>query len=254
MSDLDDPQLLRYSRQIFLPEIDVEGQQRLLDATVMVLGLGGLGSPVAMYLASSGIGRLILVDPDEVELSNLQRQIVHDTESLGMSKVQSAVRLLTNLNPDVELELVDRALSQPEMVTMLGKVDVVVDGTDSLDARFLANRACQVTRTPLVSGAVTGFEGQVIVFPFEGGRGPCYQCLYQNFSDEAANCSESGVLGSVAGIVGCIQATEVIKQILGIGRTLAGRFLILDAKAMDWRTLKLNPDPGCEVCSKSVGE
>ena len=171
MPDLDDSQLLRYSRQIFLPEIDVEGQQRLLDATVMVLGLGGLGSPVAMYLASSGIGRLILVDPDEVELSNLQRQIVHDTASLGMNKVRSAVRPLTSLNPDVELELVDRALSQSEMVTMLGKVDVVVDGTDSLDARFLANRACQVTRTPLVSGAVTGFEGQVIVFPFEGRSG-----------------------------------------------------------------------------------
>ena len=248
MPDLDDEQLLRYSRQIFLPEIDVEGQHRLLESTVLVLGLGGLGSPVAMYLASSGIGRLILVDPDHVELSNLQRQIVHDTASLGVSKVRSAAKSLAGINPDVRLELIDQALSGIEMEALLGGVDVVVDGTDNLEARFLVNRACQAMATPLVSGAVIRFEGQVSVFEFKGGAGPCYQCLYQNFSDEAGNCSESGVLGSVAGIVGCIQATEVIKLILGIGKTLQGRFMILDARTMDCRTLKLKADPACEVC------
>jgi molybdopterin/thiamine biosynthesis adenylyltransferase len=249
MSDLDDEKLLRYSRQIFLPEIDVEGQQRLLGSTVMILGLGGLGAPAAIYLASSGIGRLILVDPDHVELSNLQRQIIHDTSSLGSSKVHSAAGRLKSLNPGVSLEKIDRALTQLEMEDMLRRVDVVVDGTDNLDARFLANRACHATGTPLVSGAVARFEGQVSVFSFEGGKGPCYQCLYKNFTEQAANCSESGVLGSVAGIVGCVQATETIKQILGIGRTLHGRFMILDAKNMDWRTLLLDAEPDCEVCS-----
>lgn len=249
MQDLDDEQLLRYSRQIFLPEIDVAGQERLLDSTVMVLGLGGLGSPVAMYLASSGVGRLILVDPDHVELSNLQRQIVHNTTSLGTSKVSSAAQVLSSLNPGVCLDLLERTLSQDEMESMLEGVDVVVDGTDNLEARFLANRACQAMATPLVSGAVTRFEGQISVFPFEGGTGPCYQCLYNKIHEDPANCSESGVLGPVAGIVGSIQATEVIKQLLGIGRTLTGRFMIVDAKTMDWRILQLSADPECGICS-----
>lgn len=249
LTDLDDQQLLRYSRQIFLPDIDIEGQQKLLASSVMILGLGGLGSPAAMYLAASGIGRIFLVDPDQVELSNLQRQLVHTTASLGSDKVSSAAETLQSLNPDVQVEIINRALTRDEMTGMLAEIDVVVDGTDNLDARFTANSACQASATPLVSGAVTRFEGQVSVFPFRHGEGPCYQCLYSRFTEQPLNCSETGVLGSVAGIVGSIQATEAVKLILGIGQTLSGRLLVLDAKEGAWNTLLLDADPGCKVCS-----
>ncbi len=259
---INDEQLLRYSRQIFLPEIDVEGQQRLLKSRVLLLGLGGLGSPASMYLASSGVGQLVIVDPDQVEMSNLQRQIVHTTSSLGMKKVASAKRTLNALNPDVEVVTLGKKLSEAELIRRAREVDVVVDGTDNFRARFLINRACHAARTPLVSGAVVRMEGQVSVYVFEDGAGPCYNCLYpEDVAPPGArrqsswqNCSETGVLGSVAGIIGCVQATEVIKLLLGIGESLRGRLLLLDARTMEWNTIRLKRDPECRVCGERYGE
>ncbi len=254
---INDEQLLRYSRQIFLPEIDVEGQQRLLKSKVMVLGLGGLGSPISMYLATSGVGQLVVVDPDQVELSNLQRQIVHTSATLGMEKVLSAKKMLNALNPDVEIVTHNRKLNETELVSAARDVDVVVDGTDNFDARFAINRACHTAGTPLVSGAVVRMEGQISVYRFDQPGGPCYNCLYQEATASSdgqqqqsswQNCSETGVLGSVAGIIGCIQATEVVKLLLGIGETLSGRLLLLDARTMEWNTVRLKKDPKCKVC------
>jgi adenylyltransferase/sulfurtransferase len=254
---IKDDQLLRYSRQIFLPEIDVEGQQRLLNSKVLILGLGGLGSPISMYLATSGVGQLEVVDPDQVELSNLQRQIVHTSSTLGMTKVASAKKMLNALNPDVEIITHQRKLDETELIRAARDVDVVVDGTDNFDARFTINRACHAAGTPLVSGAVVRMEGQVSVYRFDQPGGPCYNCLYPEASaapdgrrqqSSWQNCSETGVLGSVAGIIGCIQATDTVKLVLGIGETLSGRLLLLDARTMEWNTVRLTKDPECKVC------
>lgn len=254
---IKDDQLLRYSRQIFLPEIDVEGQQRLLNSKVMILGLGGLGSPISMYLATSGVGQLVVVDPDQVELSNLQRQIVHTSDTLGMEKVVSAGKMLNALNPDVEIITHNRTLNETELAHAARDVNVVVDGTDNFDARFAINRACHAAGTPLVSGAVVRMEGQVSVYRFDRPGGPCYNCLYREAATSPGgqrqqsswqNCSETGVLGSVAGIIGCIQATETVKLLLDIGETLSGRLLLLDARTMEWNTVRLKKDPQCKVC------
>ncbi|MDZ7843005.1 MAG: molybdopterin-synthase adenylyltransferase MoeB [Gammaproteobacteria bacterium] len=246
---VSDEQLLRYSRQIFLPEIDVEGQNRLLNASVVLFGMGGLGSPAGMYLASSGVGELILVDPDLVELSNLQRQIVHMNDSLGQKKVESAARTLKSLNPDVHIRSYDQALSGSDLDDVVRQADVVVDGTDNFDARFAINAACVRVGRPLVSAAVVRMEGQISVFRLDQPDSPCYGCLYQNVSEPPQNCAENGVLGSVAGLMGCLQATEVVKVLLDIGETLAGRLLLIDAGTMEWQTVRLRRDPDCPVCA-----
>ncbi len=245
---VDDEQLLRYSRQIFLPEIEIEGQNRLLNSRVLLMGMGGLGSPIAMYLATSGIGHLTLVDPDQVELSNLQRQIVHTNDNLGEEKVRSAERTLRALNPDIELETFNRVLDEQTLLEQVDRADVVVDGTDNFEARFAINRACVAARTPLVSGAVVRLEGQVSVFRLDQPDSPCYACLYQDISEPPRNCSQNGVLGSVAGIVGCIQATETIKLLLKFGERLEGRLMLVDARSMNWHVVALKKDPGCPVC------
>lgn len=243
-----DEQLLRYSRQIFLPDIDVEGQNRLLNSSVAIFGMGGLGSPVGMYLAASGVGELVLVDPDQVELSNLQRQIVHMNDALGQDKVQSAGRTLRALNPDVRIRPYDQVLSDGELDDVVEQADVVVDGTDNFEARFAINAACVRARRPLVSAAVVRMEGQVSVYRLDRPDAPCYGCLYQNVAELPQNCAENGVLGSVAGMLGCIQATEVIKILLDFGETLDGRLLLIDARAMEWQTVRLRKDPECRVC------
>ncbi|HSH42865.1 MAG TPA: HesA/MoeB/ThiF family protein [Arenicellales bacterium] len=245
---VSDEQLLRYSRQIFLPEIDVEGQNRLLNSRVAIFGMGGLGSPAGMYLASSGVGELILVDHDHVELSNLQRQIVHTNASLGRMKVESAEQTLKALNPDVQIKCYGERLSGAALDDVVRQCDVVVDGTDNFEARFAINEACVRERKPLVSAAVVRMEGQVSVYRLDHPDSPCYGCLYQNVSEPPQNCSENGVLGSVAGMMGCIQATEVIKVLLDIGETLAGRLLLIDALSMEWQTVRLRKDPECRVC------
>jgi len=247
-----DEQLLRYSRQIFLPEIDIEGQNRLLNAKVVIFGLGGLGSPAAIYLATSGVGELTLVDPDHVELSNLQRQVLHMNDSVGERKVDSAARTLKALNPEVHIRSHDRVLAEAELLEVVSRADVVVDGTDNFAARFAINAACIKARKPLVSAAVVRMEGQVSVYRLERADAPCYGCLYQNIDEPPQNCSENGVLGSVAGLMGCIQATEVIKVLLDIGETLDGRLLLIDARAMEWQSVRLRKDPACPSCGPAA--
>jgi len=244
---MDDAQLLRYSRQIMLPQFDVAGQQKLLDATVLIIGLGGLGSPAAMYLAAAGVGHLVLVDFDTVELSNLQRQIIHHTDDIGRPKVESARDALRKLNPDVKLTLVDHKLEGMELQQHITAADVVLDGSDNFATRFAVNDACVAARVPLVSGAAIRMEGQVAVF-LNNGDGPCYRCLYREEGELDNRCSENGVLAPLVGIIGAIQATEAIKILAGMGETLHGRLLLLDALHMEWRTLTLKKDPGCSGC------
>lgn len=249
---VSDEQLLRYSRQIFLPEIDVEGQNRLLNSSVVVFGMGGLGSPAGMYLASSGVGELILVDPDQVELSNLQRQIIHMNDALGQPKVESATRTLKALNPDVYIRSYGQALAGDDLDEVVARADVVVDGTDNFEARFAINDACVRVAKPLVSAAVVRMEGQISVYRLDRPDAPCYGCLYRNVSEPPQNCAENGVLGSVAGLMGCIQATEVIKVLLDFGETLDGRLMLIDARTMECQTVRLRKDPECPSCSASA--
>jgi molybdopterin-synthase adenylyltransferase len=245
---LEDDRLLRYSRQIMLPDIDIEGQARLLESRVLIVGLGALGSPVSMYLAASGIGELVLMDPDRVELSNLQRQIVHADANIGISKVQSAERMLHALNPEVSIVGLERRFDEQTLHAEMGRVDAVVDATDNFAARFALNKACFKARTPLISGAAIQLEGQVSVYPFNRREGPCYRCLYRDMTEPRGSCAENGVLGAVAGLVGCIQAIETVKLLLGFGETLDGRLLLIDARRMEIRAVRFKSDPECPVC------
>jgi adenylyltransferase/sulfurtransferase len=248
-SSLTDAQLLRYARQLLLPEIDIEGQTRLLNSRALVFGMGGLGSPVAMYLATSGVGELVIADPDRVELSNLQRQIAHTTESIGENKAASARRMLGALNPEVRVTAIERKLDAVQARREVERADVVIDCTDNFEARFTINRACVAARKPLVSGAVVRMEGQVSVFRLDKPESPCYACLYAEGSEAPMACAEFGVLGAVAGIIGCVQATEAVKLLLNIGEPLVGRLLLLDARTMNWQTIRLTRDPECPACS-----
>lgn len=251
-SELNDRQLLRYSRQIMLPQVDVAGQQKLLDSTVLIVGLGGLGSPLAMYLAAAGIGHLILADFDEVEQSNLQRQIVHTEKSIGLNKAESAKQTLININSEIKITTLTKKLSNSELEQWVTKVDCVADATDNFATRFAINTACVNTQTPLVSGAAIRFEGQVSVFLNTPGS-PCYQCLYPDTGEELdQSCSENGVLSPLVGLIGSIQATETLKLLMNIGNVLQSRLLILDASTMEWRTLKFKQDPGCPICHHNV--
>lgn len=245
---MNDAQLLRYSRHILLPQIGIDGQQRLLAARVLVIGVGGLGSPVAMYLAASGVGHLTLVDPDNVDLTNLQRQIAHTTARVGRAKVESAAEQLRALNPDVTLTTIARRLEGDALIEQVRQADVVVDGSDNFPTRFAVNAACVRARKPLVSAAVTRFEGQVAVFRADRTDSPCYRCLYQETGEVGEACAQFGVLAPVAGIIGAIQATETLKVIMDVGEPLAGRLLVLDALSMETRVLRLHKDPRCPVC------
>ncbi len=246
--DISDDQLLRYSRQIMLPEVDVAGQEALLEATAVIVGLGGLGAPVALYLAAAGVGRLVLVDHDIVELSNLQRQIVHDQQAIGQRKVDSAARTLRALNPDVELLPSHDLMADNRFEEAVATASVVIDGTDNLATRHRVNAACWEAGVPLVSGAAIRWEGQVAVFDPRRADSPCYRCLYPEGDDEALNCSENGVIAPLVGIIGSCQALETIKLLTGVGETLVGHVLYFDAKYMDWRKLKLRKSPDCPLC------
>lgn len=245
---MNDDQLLRYSRQIMLPDFDIEGQQALLDSHVLIIGLGGLGSPVAMYLAAAGIGRLTLVDDDVVDLSNLQRQIVHATASIGTPKVESARTRLLELNPDCDIHTIHARLTDQALDDAVIAADLVIDASDNFTSRFMINDSCVRTQTPLVSGAGIRMEGQVSVFRADLADSPCYRCLYKDEGDQEELCSENGVLAPLVGIIGSIQAMEAIKVLTGTGECLTGKLMILDGKYMEWRTLKLKKDPGCPVC------
>jgi len=245
---MDDQLLLRYSRQILLPEIDIDGQARLAAASVLLVGLGGLGSPVAMYLAAAGVGRLVLVDDDVVELSNLQRQIVHGTADLGRPKVESARESLIALNPAVAVETVAARLDDEILARVLPGVDAVVDATDNFATRFVLNRHCLRLRKPLISGAAIRFEGQVTVFRADRDDSPCYRCLYRDVGNVDGTCSANGVVAPLLGIIGSVQAMETIKVLLALGDELCGRLLLLDALTMDWQTMRFKKDPGCPEC------
>ncbi|MDX1592784.1 MAG: molybdopterin-synthase adenylyltransferase MoeB [Gammaproteobacteria bacterium] len=248
--DLDDDQLLRYSRQIMLPQVDAAGQMRLLESTVLVVGLGGLGAPVAMYLAAAGVGHLVLCDDDEVDLSNLQRQIVHATPDVGRTKVASARDALLDLNPDVTVTTVPTRLEGEALRERVAQADVVVDACDNFTTRFAVNEACFASGTPLVSGAAIRFEGQVAVFDPRDDNSPCYRCLYRDGGELDETCTQSGVFTPVVGIIGSLQATEALKLLIGIGETLTGRLLLLDAETMQTRTIRLPRDPECPVCDR----
>lgn len=247
---MNDEQLLRYSRQILLPQFGVEGQERLMASTVLVVGAGGLGSPVALYLAAAGVGRLIVADHDEVDLTNLQRQILHATDRIGTPKVESARRTLQALNPEVEIVPIGRTLEGDLLREQVAACDAVVDGSDNFNTRFAVNAACVAAGRPLIAGAVIRWEGQVSVYTGRPGD-PCYRCLYGTGGEIEDTCSQNGILAPVAGIVGSIQATETLKVLSGVGTTLAGRLLILDALEMRFRLLTLTRDPDCPVCGRA---
>jgi len=248
---MNDEQLLRYSRQILLPGFDESKQQSLIDAHVIIMGLGGLGSPVAMYLAAAGVGKLTLVDFDHVDLSNLQRQIIHRTSSIKQSKVESASAAIKELNPDIETVCINEKLEQAELELLLENADLLLDATDNFSSRFMINRACFKTHTPLVSGAAIRMEGQVSVFDFKNPDSPCYRCLYDEDGEENTSCSENGVMSPMVGIIGSIQAMEAIKLLTDYGETLTGKLLITDAMYQDWRCMNFKKSADCPVCSQT---
>ncbi len=244
-------QVLRYSRHIILPRIGGEGQRKLLDAKVLCIGAGGLGSPAATYLAAAGVGTLGIVDFDRVDLTNLQRQILHGTDDVGRKKVDSAADRLHDLNPGIEVITHDTLLSSENAFDILGGYDVIVDGTDNFPVRYLVNDATQMLGKPLVYGSIYQFDGQATVF-LPGPETPCYRCLFPHPppAGSVPSCAEAGVFGVLPGIIGSIQAVEAIKLVLGVGEPLVGRLLLFDAMAMDFTTVKLRWDPECPVCGK----
>jgi adenylyltransferase/sulfurtransferase len=247
---MNDDQLLRYSRHILLPEIGIEGQERLLAAHALVIGAGGLGSPLVLYLASAGVGRITICDGDAVDLTNLQRQIVHRTESIGRAKVDSARATLRSINPEVEVIAVHERLSGERLLELAANADVVLDGSDNFATRHAVNRACVRLRKPLVSGAAVRFDGQVAVFDLRRADAPCYACLFPDTEDtEEVRCAVMGVFAPITGIIGTLQAAEALKVLMGIGEPLSARLLLVDALAMELRTIKFAKDAACAVCS-----
>ena len=242
-------QVLRYSRHIILPRIGAAGQKKLMEAKVLCVGAGGLGSPVAMYLAAAGVGTLGILDFDKVDLTNLQRQLLHDTDDVGRAKVDSAAERLNGINPDVQVVKHDTVLSSDNAFDILGQYDVVVDGTDNFPVRYLVNDATQILGKPLVYGSIFQFDGQASVF-LPGQETPCYRCLFPEPPPPGTvpSCAEGGVFGVLPGIIGSIQAVEAIKLITQIGEPLVGRLLLFDALEMDFTTVKLRWDPDCPVC------
>lgn len=246
---LTDAQLLRYNRQILLHDFDIAGQERLRRSRVLVVGLGGLGCPAALYLAAAGVGELVLADGDVVELSNLQRQIAHTSKDIGTNKARSAAATIAALNPEVRVEIVEQALTEVSMPALVSGVDLVLDATDNYPVRFALNRACIAAARPLVSAAAVRAEGQLAVFdPARGG--PCYRCLYaEGEQDTALSCSESGVLAPLVGVIGSLQAMEAVKLLTGFGEALRGKLLVLDLRNLDIRRLALNAREDCPACS-----
>lgn len=247
---LSDEELLRYSRQILLPQIDVDGQLRLKQGRVLIVGLGGLGSPVALYLAAAGVGELHLADFDSVDLTNLQRQVIHDSASVGALKVESAMARLAALNPGVRLVPITRALDEDSLAAAVAQVDVVLDCTDNFGTREAVNAACMAAGKPLVSGAAIRLDGQLSVFDPRRDDSPCYHCLYGHGSEAELTCSEAGVVGPLVGLVGSLQALEALKLLAGFGEPMVGRLLLVDALGTRFRELRVKRDPACSVCGE----
>jgi molybdopterin/thiamine biosynthesis adenylyltransferase len=249
---MNDSQLLRYSRHILLPEIGIEGQQALLDAHALVIGAGGLGSPAAMFLAAAGVGTITLCDDDRVDLTNLQRQLAHRTNSVGMPKVDSARQTLQMINPEVRLVTLQERADEARLAQLAADVDVALDCSDNFPTRYALNRVCLELGKPLVSGAATRFDGQVSVFDFRRQDAPCYNCLYpEDSAAEETRCAVMGVFAPLVGIIGSMQAAEALKVLTGAGTTLAGRLLTLDVLHMQPRVMNLVRDPHCAACRRA---
>ncbi|OGT90160.1 MAG: hypothetical protein A2286_09185 [Gammaproteobacteria bacterium RIFOXYA12_FULL_61_12] len=246
---MDDQQLLRFARQILLLDVGIEGQQRLLDAHVLIVGLGGLGSPVVLYLAASGVGRLTLVDHDRVELTNLQRQIAHGSDDIGTPKVESASTAAHRLNPECRITCIQERVDGQHLNELLDDVDLVVDACDNFDTRFAINQACVGRGIPLVSGAAVRWEGQVTVFSGKAGEG-CYRCLFPEDGEDDTRCSTLGVASPLVGVIGSLQAMEAMKVLTGAGEPLFNRLLAYDGLTAAWRSIKLRADPHCPVCGR----
>ena len=246
---MNDDQLLRYSRHILLDELGIEGQQRLLAAHALVIGAGGLGSPVALYLATAGVGTITLVDNDHVDLTNLQRQIVHTVARVGQPKVDSAQQSLHAINPDVRVQALHERADAARLHALVGAADVVVDCSDNFATRHAVNAACVAHGTPLVSGAAIGFDGQISVYDTRDAARPCYACLFPpDAVFEEVRCATMGVFAPLVGIVGSMQAAEALKLLAGVGTSLAGRLQMLDARTMEWTEIRVARAPGCAVC------
>jgi len=247
---MDDAQLLRYSRQILLPQIGIDGQERLKKAKVLIIGMGGLGSPAAMYLAAAGVGQLTLCDFDVVDLSNLQRQIIHNTSDIGKIKVESARETLLALNPYIKIVPISQQLDNQALAKHVTKVDIVLDCTDNLPTRFAINQVCVETHVPLVSGAAIRMEGQIAVFCNNEPSSPCYRCLYPHANALTETCTQTGILAPLVGIIGSLQALEAMKLIMEVGEILNGWLLLLDVFNMEFSRVKLKKNPDCPVCFK----
>jgi adenylyltransferase/sulfurtransferase len=246
---MDDNQLLRYSRHILLPQIGIEGQERLLNAHALVIGAGGLGSPIVLYLAAAGVGTITLCDGDTVDLTNLQRQIAHFTHSLGTNKAQSAQRTLAAINPETRVVAIPHRVEGDELALLVSQADIVLDASDNFATRHAINRACVAHGKPLVSGAAVRFDGQVTVFDLRHPASPCYHCLFpEGGESEDVRCSIMGVFAPLVGIIGSVQAAEALKLLAGAGQALNGRLLLLDGLQMEWRSIRLKKDPACPAC------
>jgi molybdopterin/thiamine biosynthesis adenylyltransferase len=247
---MNDKQLLRYSRHILLPQIGYEGQDKLVNSHALIVGAGGLGSPVALYLAAGGVGTLTICDFDVVDLTNLQRQVVHTTEAVGINKALSAQQTLATLNPDTTVHIVTKKSTTQEFSRLITEADVVIDCSDNFATRYLLNTLCVQLKKPLVSGAAIGFEGQVTVFDMRNDGSPCYHCLFpDNGEDTEMRCADNGVFAPLVGMIGTTQAAEAMKLLMGIGESLQGRLLLLDVLTMQWREIKLSKDTECKVCN-----
>ena len=247
---MNDSQLLRYSRHILLPQIAYEGQETLTQSHALIVGAGGLGAPSALYMAAGGVGTLTVCDFDVVDLTNLQRQIIHTTQSVGINKAVSAKQTLQGINPDVVVNTVEERSTEAAMSKLVKEADVVLDCSDNFATRYALNRLCFEHQKPLVSGAAIGFEGQVTVYDFRHPNSPCYHCLFPDDGSETEmRCSENGVFSPLVGMIGTTQAAEAMKLLMNIGNSLQGRLMLLDALNMEWRTIKLSKDPACKVCA-----
>ena len=248
---MNDQELLRYSKQVMLPQIEIEGQQKIMDSTMLIIGMGGLGSPTALYLAASGVGHLIIADFDQVDLSNLQRQIIHGTSDIGDDKVNSAKAKMLEINPNIKVTIANEIVHTDNLSSLIKDVDVVLDGTDNFESRFEINKACVKFQKPLVSAAVIRLEGQISVFKGYEKDQPCYQCLYSEEGNENESCVQNGVLAPVAGLVGTIQALQAIKVLLGLGDQLCGTLLLVDALDLSFRKVKIGKDLKCPICNSN---
>ena len=252
--DFSDDELLRYSRHILLDEVGIEGQRKLADATALIIGVGGLGSPAALYLASAGVGHLMLADADTVELTNLQRQIVHRQDSLGLSKVDSARQTLAGINPQVRVEPMAQRLAGEALMEAVARADVVLDCSDNFPTRHAVNRACVAQGKPLVSGAAVRFDGQFAVFDTRVADSPCYRCLFPEEGEASDGpCATFGVFAPLVGIIGAMQAAEALKLLIGMPDIPLGKLVTLDLRSHNWRTLRFKRDTACPVCNASRG-